>query len=348
MEESNFVNSYNFAKNADVVYSQVLTHQQFEKLELENFNIINSNEFFIFYKLNQFNVKSNSILFCNSSIVECLFKDLRKYNSLKNLTLIVSQTDRTINKRLIKKIPNSIIKVFAINIKEKTNILHPIPIGIANNYSPKNLLAKDLNIDNNFNSIKEFKIYLNFNELTNPKHRTWLKNYFNNFEWAYIENETLTLEEYKLKISNFQFILCPWGNGIDTHRIWESLYLGSIPVVKYHPTFENLLGLPVIFVENYKQITLDFLKEKLNEINLTRIDLNFLDINYWLKYISNNTNFDTDFNNKIYKINSNEKYFKYHIFKRKFINILIRKYRLLRFRYFQIKKYISKKVTIKV
>jgi hypothetical protein len=36
---------------------------------------------------------------------------------------------------------------------------------------------------------------------------------------------------YLTEILEHKFVLCPEGNGVDTHRLWETLYLGRIPVV---------------------------------------------------------------------------------------------------------------------
>ena len=44
------------------------------------------------------------------------------------------------------------------------------------------------------------------------------------------------------------------GNGFDTHRIWETLYSGSIPIVKRHYAFEYLDNLPVLYIDNYKDL----------------------------------------------------------------------------------------------
>ena len=60
--------------------------------------------------------------------------------------------------------------------------------------------------------------------------------------------------KYKHDLERFVFVLCPWGNGFDTHRIWETLYSGSIPVIKKHKTFEYLEGLPALFIDNYEDL----------------------------------------------------------------------------------------------
>ena len=56
------------------------------------------------------------------------------------------------------------------------------------------------------------------------------------------------------KISGeFKFVACPRGNGLDTHRFWETLYRGSIPIVK-DSTWARLiarLGIPLLMVPEW-------------------------------------------------------------------------------------------------
>jgi hypothetical protein len=36
---------------------------------------------------------------------------------------------------------------------------------------------------------------------------------------------------YLQNLSTHKYAICPPGNGIDSHRIWEALYLGVIPIM---------------------------------------------------------------------------------------------------------------------
>ena len=81
------------------------------------------------------------------------------------------------------------------------------------------------------------------------------------------------------------------GNGFDTHRLWESLYLGSIPVTKFHKAYEQFQDLPIIFIENWKKVNLEFLN--ITAKKLPNQSLNKLTIDYWELKIKNmklNTN----------------------------------------------------------
>jgi hypothetical protein len=53
--------------------------------------------------------------------------------------------------------------------------------------------------------------------------------------------------------TQFKYVACPRGNGTDTHRFWETLYRGSIPVVKRNRWSESILslGIPMIQLSSW-------------------------------------------------------------------------------------------------
>ncbi len=61
-------------------------------------------------------------------------------------------------------------------------------------------------------------------------------------------------ELWKTK-GQYAFSICPYGNGMDTHRIWEDLALGCICIAKSIPSFNPYEGLPVVLVQEWSEIT---------------------------------------------------------------------------------------------
>ena len=51
------------------------------------------------------------------------------------------------------------------------------------------------------------------------------------------------------------FVPCPAGNGLDTHRIWESLFLGSVPIILQKDAFSALEGWPVLTVKSWQEVS---------------------------------------------------------------------------------------------
>ena len=77
--------------------------------------------------------------------------------------------------------------------------------------------------------------------------------------------------EYCNDILNHKYVLCPEGNGIDTHRLWETLYLGSIPVVLHNNVNDSFKDMPIMilnnwseFEDNYKNFTPSYIYDKLS------------------------------------------------------------------------------------
>ena len=87
LKNRNFVKSSNFALNSDVVYSEVISNSEIEKLSHLDIYVMDKNKFYTFYKLKKFKVKSGDIIFCNSLMLECLFYDLKKLKNLWRLKL---------------------------------------------------------------------------------------------------------------------------------------------------------------------------------------------------------------------------------------------------------------------
>jgi hypothetical protein len=68
--------------------------------------------------------------------------------------------------------------------------------------------------------------------------------------------------DHYLQTVQSKFVLCPSGLGFDTYRLWETLILGSIPIVEsnagFDPTYNSL---PVLVVRNYSDVTPQLLHE---------------------------------------------------------------------------------------
>lgn len=343
MDNKDFVNSTNFANHSDVVYSQIIKTENFKTQIYSDVSIIDKNKNYIFYRLNKFKLRSNDIIFCNALMLECLFKDLKKLKKVKNLKLIISQSDRNINKSVLKNLPSAVSECYSINLSTKGPKLNSLPLGIANDYSPKNLLSKDFEYPPFKQGYKESKLYINFNELTNTKHRKNLKDFFNEFEWAVVRESLIPIDQYREDLQKFRFVLCPWGNGVDTHRIWEALYLGSIPIIKRHETFKCLNGLPVIFVDNYEEINIKFLEQKFSELDTQNNNYEYLKINFWIDQI--NLNKVDDKHEEI--VICDDINLKMFSFKRKIKTKSYSFYKKLRFRVYQINKKLNKFMNFK-
>jgi len=49
------------------------------------------------------------------------------------------------------------------------------------------------------------------------------------------------------------FVAAPWGHGLDTHRFWEALMMGSVPVVLSSPLDVLYKQFPVIILQSWQE-----------------------------------------------------------------------------------------------
>jgi len=289
-ENHEFLNGQNFSKIADVIFAINVPNKNLSEFNIDDYKIISKNSEFTGLKLKNLEIKNGDIIFCNSSYLSLLFKYLERLNKITSITLITSQSDFSVTKKVFINKPESVTKWFAVNVAYKDSCLIPIPLGLANNYSAKNIRINDL-VNFKFEKVKKVnKLYVNLRKSTNYKERENIENIFRNKEWVVIKEPNLSIDDYISDLNKYKFIFCPWGNGFDTHRIWESLYCGSIPITKSHVglSFGNL---PIISFENFNNLSIEKLITESN-----KKDYNFepLNLKYWNQLIKTEINFDEE------------------------------------------------------
>lgn len=59
-----------------------------------------------------------------------------------------------------------------------------------------------------------------------------VKNFFQNFTGVTIVKSPLDFSTYLARFTDLKFVLCSAGNGIDTHRFYETVLMRAIPIVE--------------------------------------------------------------------------------------------------------------------
>jgi hypothetical protein len=142
--------------------------------------------------------------------------------------------------------------------------LHPkvgaLPIGIANSMWPHGDLGAARAARASGRSLSKPKaIYVNISPGTWPHRQRVLDRIELTQCWP-IAKATMPYPQYLAELAQHRFCFCVRGNGLDTHRFWESLYLGVIPVVLQTPATASerfyaqlaKLGVPFFRIETDK------------------------------------------------------------------------------------------------
>ena len=100
-------------------------------------------------------------------------------------------------------------------------------------------------------------------------------------EIIYYQENQLTMFEYWQKMSEYAFVISPFGNGYDCIRTFEALCLGCIVIMKKCFLMEIYCDLPVVFVDNWEDINEELLTIILKEFKVIKFDTEKLKMKYW-------------------------------------------------------------------
>jgi len=237
-------------------------------------------------------IQKAKIIFVYNHLLDFFFAYI--YPFLQQRFILISHnSDHSISNKYNKYLKdNKIVKWYGQNCGISHPKLIPIPIGIANT-------QWDHGDEKTFQKImgkikskkKEEKAYANFKITTNRKHRQKVYKIVKNNKFV-VKKKIKSYYKYLEELDEFKYSIVPRGNGQDCHRLWESLYLDTIPVIDDKKLFENFTtgsweGTPIIFIKNWKKFSEELIiKEEKNLVikNKWRKNLNF---KYWKNLIEN-------------------------------------------------------------
>jgi hypothetical protein len=249
------------------------------------------------------NIKDNDIIFLTTD----LFKNfIDSINLVNHVIIVLSCSDcgfpveysNRHEYNYINYINNNnfIKKIYCGNydLNYKHNKIECLPLGIdyhtlSYSRSPieqendlKDIVSKSKNFDNRLNRTFSF-FHFSMHEKNRVTDRYNAKAVLDtkNFN-DYQKNRMSRIDTWN-KMINYKWIISPHGNGLDTHRTYEAIALGCIPVVKSSSLDQIYKNMPIIILDNWEDISLDILEKKTIEANKKSRDTILLE--YWFKII---------------------------------------------------------------
>ena len=236
----------------------------------------------------QSKIRNGDIIYSHTGYAQKLLDVVSRLD--KQVTLITHNGDINIDDSFV--VPDNVIKWYTQNV----NVIHPkiesIPIGLENDrwfqgiHKKEKMLAK-------LREPRKYKnlVYMNHNIGTNPAKRVLPYQIFEGKSWVRAERGTNgnRFDEYLDNIYNHKFVICPEGNGMDTHRTWESLYMGTIPIEKFNINNQFYTDLPTVVVKDWAEITEESLMKWLTISGSIAWNMEKLNFEYWKNKIRNET-----------------------------------------------------------
>ena len=175
----------------------------------------------------------------------------------------------------------NIIKLYTVN----PDVIHPridmLPVGIENSMwkSMKKEIIFDLRKNKKYVQRTGFAL-MNYGMSTNREERQRVYALFKPKPWVTTYDKTTYQEFYQL-LSTFKFVFNPQGNCFDNHRMWEAWYLGCIPISKRSICIDFYKDFPHVIVDDWGQVTEEFLNEEYDRIHHMNFDQNKLLFAFW-------------------------------------------------------------------
>ncbi len=226
--------------------------------------------------------RAGDLVYAKIDDVHRLFERLRL--SRKRIVLVTAEGDRSVDQELARWRPPQVAEWFSTNVLVDDPEIHAIPLGLANSYCQVTLKADMLAVPVRPASDRTRWLYVNFRPQTNPSLRGPLMDQFLKMAdkpWITIDQGRADLDTFVRELRDHHFVLCPAGNGIDTHRMWEALYCGAIPIVQPSPAIEPFSGLPMLIVEDFRTITLQVLKSAHEKFAASSWNMEKLFLPWW-------------------------------------------------------------------
>jgi len=149
-----------------------------------------------------------------------------------------------------------------------------LPIGLANTMWDHGKIENFMGVSTN----KSKDIYFNFNIHTNREKRELCYNVLKS-QLPFLP--MLPVDQNINRLAQYRWCICPEGNGVDTHRLWEAMYLGCIPIVLKSPFIDTLMHytggeLPIYVVDTWDQLKLPIMVQGI-------FDSKWLKLSHWVQ-----------------------------------------------------------------
>ncbi len=224
------------------------------------------------------------VIFCRSDRLQEFFSEFHKEISAK--VIIAGNSDFEFHVPP-ESIPNSVDFLLLQNSFISDDIrINTLPIGLENlrwgmNGKPRNFRSsKD-------QPARQDKVL--FGPFSNTHRvRAEVSEIFSEEDYFFDSlSKRMTPKKMSAYVRKYKYVAAVRGNGVDTHRLWESLYLGASPIVSSDKWSESLraLRLPLIYVDEWSLDSVKRIVKNDSFHSFTPKDLRPLWMDYWVSKI---------------------------------------------------------------
>ena len=145
-----------------------------------------------------------------------------------------------------------LVRWFAQNNQLEHPRITAIPIGLEDAWRHNNGIVKDFVKLRKKGGNKIPRVLYGFNTNTNKLVRSKAMEVLSQYELA--DSIHVDSRKYRKALNGYMFVASPAGNGIDCHRTWEALYLGTIPIVAGRHFYSQFEDFPGVILDSWADL----------------------------------------------------------------------------------------------
>jgi hypothetical protein len=205
-------------------------------------------------------------------------------------TLIIHNGDTVPSPDQLQQLSGVFERVFCVNVLDGVDGVYPIPIGLENAWRNKNGRLRyylDQPEHSGVTGQQSRLVLSSFSVGTNRVAREPVAEAMKASRHGF-QGMVWKSGEFREEIRRSLFVVAPPGNGLDTHRTWDAIYLGAVPVVWKDSLANSLTNkLPVLVVDHIDEflaLSDDELVERYHQIRKIPADVAYAP--HWLTRIN--------------------------------------------------------------
>ena len=233
---------------------------------------------------NKVGISNAQVIFCKS---EGLNSMLKEFPEIKAKVIICGNSDFEFHEVPLG-IPETVRALFLQNsfISDNKSIF-TLPIGLENLRWGVNGHPKLMKWESS-NSVKDRILFGPFGDTHRVRNEIFMEFSQVPGPWDVLPSKRISASEYSSIARSFRFIAAVRGNGVDTHRLWESLYRGKLPIVKEDAWSKSFveLGIPLITIDNWSAEAMNTQFRSFSREEFKPSDIESLWMPFWEKKIA--------------------------------------------------------------
>jgi len=183
------------------------------------------------------------------------------------VSLVVHNSDESFTDELYNRVKPYVIDVSAVNCV--TRHAKQLPLGLRDHQYASHHILRAVMAEPAVP--RTILCLVNFLVATNPPERQQVYEMFKNNRHCLVDHGYMTYDkgrslnfndqetqkrraEFYRTLKRCKYALCPPGTGIDTHRVYECIHLGVIPIVRSSPLDPLYAMMPVKIVKTWEEV----------------------------------------------------------------------------------------------